>query len=159
MRYSSQCPNHNWHIIMIIITIVIRLIIYLQVPPIKWNSKSSCRDVLSSIKSAILVNFLHYFPEWWTDSWWSYQTSQFSQLRGRGNRILAQAVETPCCQLRQFPKNAISCNAVVYLKIKESYFDMCNSVLFLYVCIVSLSFISRETLSLSIIIIKKLLFN
>ena len=48
---------------------------------------------------------------------------------------------------------------VFYLKIKESYFDMCNSILFLRVYIVSLSFISRETLSLSIIITKKLLFN
>ena len=36
---------------------------------------------------------------------------------------------------------------VFYLKIKESYFDMCNSILFLRVYIVSLSFISRETLS------------
>ena len=43
---------------------------------------------------------------------------------------------------------------VFYLKIKESYFDMCNSILFLRVYIVSLSFISRETLSLSIIITK-----
>lgn len=44
---------------------------------------------------------------------------------------------------------------VFYLKIKESYFNMCNSILFLRVHIVSLSFISRETLSSSIIIIKK----
>ena len=48
---------------------------------------------------------------------------------------------------------------VFYLKIKESYFDMCNSILFLRVYIVSLSFISRETLSLSIIIIKKNFFS
>ena len=49
---------------------------------------------------------------------------------------------------------------VFYLKIKESYFDMGNSIKFLRVYIVGLSFISRETLSLSIIIIKKkLLFN
>ena len=41
---------------MIIITIFISIIIYLQVPPIKWNSQSSYRDILSSIKSAILVN-------------------------------------------------------------------------------------------------------
>ena len=64
--------------------------------------------------------FLHYFPEWWTDSWWSYQTSQFSQLRGRGNRILAQAVETPCCLVRQFPKNAISCNGCFILRLKRA---------------------------------------
>ena len=48
---------------------------------------------------------------------------------------------------------------VFYLKIKESYFDMCNSILFLRVYIVSLSFISRETLSLSIIITKKTSFQ
>ena len=48
---------------------------------------------------------------------------------------------------------------VFYLKIKESYFDMCNSIKFLRVYIVSLSFISRETLSLSIIIIKKNFFS
>ena len=48
---------------------------------------------------------------------------------------------------------------VFYLKIKESYFDMCNSILFLRVYIVGLSFISRETLSLSIIITKKTSFQ
>jgi len=58
------------------------------------------------------------------------------------------------CDNSTIPEERNILQWVFYLKIKESYFDMCISIFFLRVYIVSLSFISRETLSSSIFQLK-----